>query len=109
MPPSKYIETITKPSTWGGAIELQILANHYRTEIASIDVETGRIDHFSPPDDPSTNRCILIYSGIHYDAATLAPTVDAPNDWHESIFTIVSPTQVFLMTQDRILEYLEGR
>ncbi|TFK76336.1 OTU-domain-containing protein [Pluteus cervinus] len=88
MTPSKYIETITKPSTWGGAIELQILANHYRTEIASIDVETGRVDHFSPPGDSSTNRCILIYSGIHYDAATLAPTVDAPNDWHESIFTV---------------------
>lgn len=44
----KYIATILKPSTWGGAIELGILAKHFNTEIASIDVETGRIDQFSP-------------------------------------------------------------
>lgn len=48
MPPSQYTSTILKPSTWGGAIELGILASYYNTEIASIDVETGRIDHFSP-------------------------------------------------------------
>lgn len=43
-----YITTILKPSTWGGAIELGILAKHFNTEIASIDVETGRIDQFLP-------------------------------------------------------------
>lgn len=47
-PRDKYIATILKPSTWGGAIELGILAKHFKTEIASIDVETGRIDQFSP-------------------------------------------------------------
>lgn len=88
MPPSQYIATITKPTTWGGAIELQILANHYRTEISSFDVETGRVDRFSPASTATSSRCILIYSGIHYDAATLAPTIEAPDDWHQSIFTI---------------------
>ncbi|KAE9409557.1 OTU-domain-containing protein [Gymnopus androsaceus JB14] len=92
MPPSKYIETITKPSTWGGAIELTILAAHYRTEICSIDVETGRIDQFTAGPDSGVGgmRCIVIYSGIHYDAATLAPTLDAPSDWHQTQFPIVS-------------------
>lgn len=47
-PRDKYITTILKPSTWGGAIELGILAKHFNTEIASMDVETGRIDHFLP-------------------------------------------------------------
>ena len=47
-PRDKYIATILKPSTWGGAIELGILAKYFNTEIASIDVETGRIDQFSP-------------------------------------------------------------
>ena len=95
MPPTKYIETISKPSSWGGAIELAILAAHYGTEIASIDVETGRIDHFTPPDHESlktsmiTNRCIVIYSGIHYDAASLAPSPDAPAEWHQTLFEIV--------------------
>jgi hypothetical protein len=34
-------------------------------------------------------RCLMIYSGIHYDAATLAPVVDAPADWHQTLFPIV--------------------
>ena len=89
MPPSKYTATIQKPSSWGGAIELAILAAHYRTEICSIDVETGRIDHFSPGTDAADMRCIVIYSGIHYDAATLAPSPDAPAEWHQTVFPIV--------------------
>ena len=90
-PPAQYISHILKPSTWGGAIELAVLATHYGTEIASIDVETGRIDHFSPGGGKgSSMRCLLIYSGIHYDAATLAPAVDAPPEWHQTLFPIVS-------------------
>jgi len=89
MPPSQYIATILKPLTWGGAIELGILAVHYNTEIASIDVESGRIDRFSPPGGGSM-RCILIYSGIHYDTATLAPVIDAPDEWHQTLFPVVS-------------------
>lgn len=99
MPPSQYINTISKPTSWGGAIELSVLASHYSTEIASIDVESGRIDHFSPtshseesgpgPAASTGMRAILIYSGIHYDAATLAPMVEAPDEWHQSLFPIV--------------------
>lgn len=91
MPPAQYIATISKPSTWGGAIELSILAKHYRVEIASIDVETGRIDRFTPPSESGTPsmRTVLIYSGIHYDAATLAPMPDAPPEWHQTQFPIV--------------------
>lgn len=91
MPPTQYIQTILKPTTWGGAIELAVLAKHYGAEIASIDVETGRIDHFSPLESVSSGmRCIVIYSGIHYDAASLAPMVEAPNEWHQTLFPIVS-------------------
>ena len=91
MPTSKYIATISNPTSWGGAIELGILAAHYQTEIASIDVETGRIDHFSPGESGATMRCILIYSGIHYDAASLAPVADAPSEWHQTLFPVVCP------------------
>lgn len=89
-PVDEYIATILKPQTWGGAIELTILASHYSTEISSIDVETGRIDHFTPTGPDSGNRCIVIYSGIHYDAATLAPMVDAPDEWHQTVFPVKS-------------------
>jgi len=87
-PSSQYVSKILQPATWGGAIELAILASHYNTEIASIDVETGRIDHFSPGAGEAGMRCLLIYSGIHYDAATLAPDVNAPAEWHQTIFPI---------------------
>lgn len=90
-PRDDYIATISKPSSWGGAIELTVLAKYYSTEIASIDVETGRIDHFTPPpENDSGNRCVLIYSGIHYDAATVSPMLDAPADFHQTIMPVVS-------------------
>lgn len=92
-PRDDYISTILKPSTWGGAIELAILAKHYNTEISSVDVETGRIDRFTPsPEADSGNRSILIYSGIHYDAATLAPIKDAPEDFHQTIMPVRGST-----------------
>ncbi|KAG6876970.1 hypothetical protein C0993_011470 [Termitomyces sp. T159_Od127] len=88
MPPEKYNATILKPTTWGGAIELTVLAKHYNTEIASVDIETGRVDHFSPPSDSAGGmRCILLYSGIHYDAVTLAQTLEAEEGWHQTLFT----------------------
>ncbi|KAI5452151.1 ubiquitin-specific protease otu1 [Naganishia albida] len=80
----EYIDTIQKPSSWGGAIELSIFAKHFKTEISSYDVLTGRADRFG--EGEYDNRCILIYSGIHYDAMTLAPSLDAPADFHTSIF-----------------------
>ncbi|EJD02481.1 OTU-domain-containing protein [Fomitiporia mediterranea MF3/22] len=88
LPREQYIQNILKPSSWGGAIELSILAKYYSTEIASIDVETGRIDRFEPTTGKASTRCILIYSGIHYDAASIAPMVDAPPDFHQTVFPI---------------------
>lgn len=63
----KYIATILKPSTWGGAIELGILAKHFNTEIASIDVETGRIDQFSPPAGGSGYRLVRSCNEVGVD------------------------------------------
>jgi len=84
-PRDEYIQTILKPQSWGGAIELSVFSNHYGAEICSIDVETGRIDRFGSDKD-YTSRCILLYSGIHYDAVSLAPVPDAPLDFHETLF-----------------------
>ncbi|KZP19562.1 OTU-domain-containing protein [Athelia psychrophila] len=90
-PRDEYIATILKPASWGGAIELSVLSAHYKTEISSIDVETGRVDRFEPSSgNESGSRCILIYSGIHYDAATLSPIKDAPADFHQTVFPIMT-------------------
>ncbi|KAI0362077.1 OTU-domain-containing protein [Trametes cingulata] len=87
-PREEYIRTILKPNAWGGAIELSILAEHYGTEIASVDVETGRVDRFAPPPEKDTgNRAIVIYSGIHYDATSVAPMLDAPDEFHQTIWS----------------------
>lgn len=51
-----------------------------------MDVETGRIDRFTPPPETdSGNRAIVIYSGIHYDATSVAPMLEAPDDFHQTI------------------------
>jgi len=95
-PRDEYIRTILSPNSWGGAIELTVLAAHYGTEIASIDVETGRIDRFGsdggagagagdPAAETGRSRVLLVYSGIHYDAAVLAPTPDAPQEFCASV------------------------
>ncbi|CAE6339526.1 unnamed protein product [Rhizoctonia solani] len=81
-----YMAAISKDSTWGGAIELSIFSDHFRTEIDSYDVETGRCDKFG--EGKYDNRCILMYSGIHYDAVSLAPIRDAPADFHTTVFPI---------------------
>jgi ubiquitin thioesterase OTU1 len=85
-PPSDYASTILKSNSWGGAIELAIFAEHFQTEISSFDVETGRCDRFGQ--GKWKNRCVLMYSGIHYDAASLAPSLDSPLDFHQTVFQV---------------------
>ena len=53
---------ILQRDTWGGAIELSVFAKHYKTEISSFDVATGRCDRFGG--DQYDTRCLLVYSGI---------------------------------------------
>lgn len=67
--------------------ELSIFSRHYCAEIASIDIETGRVDRFGE-DSSYASRVILLYSGIHYDATSLAPTSGAPPDFHETLFPV---------------------
>ncbi|KAG7566880.1 hypothetical protein FFLO_01381 [Filobasidium floriforme] len=85
-PRDEYVRTILKPSTWGGAIELAIFAKHFKTEIDSFDVLSGRADKFG--EGQYDSRCLLVYSGIHYDAITTSPVPDAPADFHTTLFPV---------------------
>ncbi|WVQ73375.1 hypothetical protein IAR50_002946 [Cryptococcus sp. DSM 104548] len=105
MPREEYIKRILKPETWGGAIELSIFADHYKTEIASFDVATGRCDRFGQ--DQYDSRCLLVYSGIHYDAITLSPLPVSPPDFHTSIFPSID--QTILLTADSLVSQLRAR
>ena len=61
--PSSYVETISQTNSWGGAIELSIFASHYKREICSLDVLSGRVDRFGQ-DSGYDSQVLLVYSGI---------------------------------------------
>lgn len=75
--PNEYCRWIQTENAWGGQIELDILACQLDVEICSIDVKSLRVDHYN---EGSTNRCIVVYSGIHYDTIALNPFDSPPED-----------------------------
>jgi len=87
-PRDEYISMILKSTAWGGAIELMIFADYYQTEISSFDIETGRCDRFG--EGSYESRCIVMYSGIHYDATSLAPTESTSPVFHQTVFPVFS-------------------
>lgn len=104
-PVEEYISAISKPQTWGGAIELSIFSNHFNTEISSFDVQSGRIDRFG--EGKYQQRCILIYSGIHYDALSLSPSKGAPDEFHTTVFPVHDDS--VLDAARKLVEGLKGR
>ncbi|WVF69019.1 hypothetical protein IAT40_003793 [Kwoniella sp. CBS 6097] len=105
QPVDQYVEKILKPETWGGAIELSIFSKHYKTEISSFDVSTGRCDRFGQ--DEYDSRCLLVYSGIHYDALTLSPLPVSPPSFHTTVFPI-SDSSIF-PTAEKLISQLKAR
>lgn len=79
-----YVAWIRKDETWGGAIEISILTDHFKRKIAVFDIRTKRFDVFAE-DKPYEEMGMLLYDGIHYDALALAPFADAPEDFDQTI------------------------
>jgi len=69
--PDDYCRWIQTSEAWGGAIEMGILSKHFDLEICSIDVKSLRVDRFN---EGAATRCILVYSGIHYDTIVQSPS-----------------------------------
>jgi ubiquitin thioesterase OTU1 len=66
-----YAAHILQPHSWGGGIELAVLAEAWDVEIAALDVETCHQYVFGASDDPTQQkkrRIYLVYYGVHYDA-----------------------------------------
>lgn len=83
--PDDYCKWIQTEDAWGGAIELNILSRHFDVEICSIDVQTLRVDRFN---EGRPSRCILVYSGIHYDTIALSPSIEyAPPEFDTKVFS----------------------
>ncbi|KAE8308716.1 hypothetical protein BDV41DRAFT_485938 [Aspergillus transmontanensis] len=92
--PDDYCRWIQNEDSWGGGIELSILSKHFGIEICSIDVQTLRIDRFN---EGLPTRCILVYSGIHYDTVALSPSdpphthAYAPPEFDTKVFDAADP------------------
>ncbi|KAF1929144.1 OTU-domain-containing protein [Didymella exigua CBS 183.55] len=68
--PDEYCRWISHSDSWGGGIELSILSQEFDIEIASINVQDLRVDRFN---EGRPRRCMLVYSGIHYDTIAFVP------------------------------------
>ncbi|KAM0717421.1 hypothetical protein Q7P37_007273 [Cladosporium fusiforme] len=84
--PSDYCAWITREDSWGGGIELAILSQHFDIEIASINVQDLRVDRFN---EGKPTRCILVYSGIHYDVVAVTPFSGAEPEFDRKVFDVI--------------------
>lgn len=75
--PDAYCRWIQREDSWGGGIEIGLIAQAFGVEVASINVQDLRVDRFNEgPADSSAGkkqRVVLVYSGIHYDTIALSP------------------------------------
>ena len=71
--PTEYADWISKPNSWGGQVELFILAKALRVEIAAYDIQTERCDVYGQDADYE-DRIMVIYDGLHYDSIVLNPS-----------------------------------
>ncbi|CAM9866489.1 unnamed protein product [Lampetra fluviatilis] len=84
-PNAEYCRWIEQEDTWGGAIELSILARFYECEICVADTQTLRVDRFGEGSGYA-RRALLIYDGIHYDPLELSPADGAPHRPPRTLF-----------------------
>ena len=103
--PNAYCRWIQTEDAWGGAIELGILSKHFDIEICSIDVQTLRVDRWN---EGRPKRCIIVYSGIHYDTIALSPSdVYSPPELDIKIFD--STDDVILATAVDLCHVLQSK
>ncbi|KAG6790641.1 hypothetical protein POTOM_006804 [Populus tomentosa] len=86
-PNGEYCTWIIDPEKWGGAIELSILADYYGREIAAYDIQTLRCDLYGQ-ERTYSERVMLIYNGLHYDALAMSPCEGAPEEFDQTIFAV---------------------
>ena len=92
-PTDEYATWISKQSSWGGQIELSILARELNAEIAAFDVIRNRHDVYGT-DGNYKRRIMVIYDGIHYDALAYCFDPSLPEDMDVTHF---HPNDVIVM------------
>lgn len=109
-PPNAYCAWIQRDDAWGGAIELGILAQQFDIEVCSINVQDLRVDRFN---EGRPTRCLVVYSGIHYDVLALSPSepphtrADLPDDFDVKVFD--SADDILILKAQELCKVLQGR
>ncbi|TLD17485.1 uncharacterized protein PgNI_00490 [Pyricularia grisea] len=75
--PEDYVANLRGRDFWGGSIEMSVLSAIYDIQIVAVDVKTLEV---FPHGEDKTERCLVLYSGIHYDRIVLAPGPDYPHE-----------------------------
>lgn len=88
--PAEYAAKMQRDTTWGGGVELAVLAKTHRLELAALDVLNG-VTHVFGQGEGYTTRGYLVYSGIHYDALVLLPAAGAPLEFASTLFDGTTP------------------
>jgi ubiquitin thioesterase OTU1 len=102
--PDEYCKWISYSDSWGGGIELSILSKEFDIEIASVNVQDNRVDRFN---EGRPKRCILVYSGIHYDTIALVPFGVSPKDPSQDIKLFDATDNVLLQAARELCGQLQ--
>lgn len=71
LPPQAYVKRLRSARSWGGYLELAVLAEELKHQLAVIDAESGRMDLYG--EEFKGRRSFLLYDGIHYDPLVAYP------------------------------------
>lgn len=86
-PVYEYCAWILDAKSWGGEIELSILAQHFRVEMVVFDVTSmSRLCYGE--DQGFSQRMFLLYDGVHYDLVVEAPSATASPSRDTTLFAI---------------------
>nr|KJB12008.1 hypothetical protein B456_002G088500 [Gossypium raimondii] len=88
--PAKYSEAfLGKPNveycSW--ILDSEKWGDYYGREIAAYDIQTSRCDLYGQERNYS-ERVLLIYDGLHYDALAMSPFEYAPEEFDQTIFAV---------------------
>jgi len=80
-----YQKWILDSLNWGGAIETEILSQHYNAEICTIDIQNFSTNLFGSEQNYK-KRVYLLYDGVHYDVVARNISEDMPEEMDSTIF-----------------------
>ncbi|CCW70019.1 unnamed protein product [Phytomonas sp. Hart1] len=93
--PYAYAGWLSRPESWGGGIELEILSRMYETEIFALDLESSTVQKFGTDNNYSV-RGFVVYTGAHYDCIAMNPMFNSLSE--------VSDQVLFNIRSDDVVE-----